>query len=124
MNIFVKTTTRDFISIWCCSIRDNERFKIKNNDHLTVAEYNIKRDSTISILIKQRGGGYIDNLREEINKSIGFDLNLIKRNELNIDLIFFDFNMAHKENYYFYNKFKIDVIGGFHSIDDIDSLKD
>ena len=84
----------------------------------------IERESTLHLVLRQRGGGYIDNFREELNKSIGFDLNLIKRNELNINLIFFDLNMTNKENYYYYNKFKIDVVGGFHAIDDINILKD
>lgn len=91
---------------------------------LTVAEYKIKRESTLHIVLKQRVGAYIDNLSEELNKSIGFILNLIKKKELNNNLIFFDLNMTNKENYYYYNKFKIDEVGGFHAIDDKSILKD
>ena len=68
-------------------------------------------------------GGYIDNLKEEsetsIAKKIGFDLNLIKRDELRINLIHFDPNMTNKENYEYFNKFKVDVVGGFYAMDDV-----
>ena len=72
-------------------------------------------------------GGYIDNLKKEAEtqfaKNIGFDMNLIKRDELNINLIHFDFNMTNEENYKYFNKFKVDVVGGFYAIDDINILK-
>ena len=31
--------------------------------------------------------------------------------------------MTSKENYLYYNNFKIDVVGGYHEIDDLDFLK-
>ena len=58
------------------------------------------------------GAGQIDNLKNEKSEDIVFDLNLIKRNELNINLIYFDLNITNKENYDHYNNFKIDVVGG------------
>ena len=70
-----------------------------------------------------RGGGYIDNILEEDNKGIGFDIKLIKRDILNINLIYFDLNLTNKENYYYFNKFKIDVVGGFHAADDLNILR-
>ncbi len=144
MQIFVKTLTGktitldvyplDTIKIVKSKIKDKNGIPIviqslifagkEIYNYTTVAENNIKAESTLHLVLKQRGGGYIDNLREELNKSIGFDLNLIKRDELNINLIYFDLNMTNKENYYYYNKFKIDVVGGFHAIDDINILKD
>jgi len=72
-------------------------------------------------------GGAIDNLKEEskseIAKKIGFDMNLIKRNELNINLIHFDLNMTNGENYKYFNNFKVNVVGGFHAMDDITIFK-
>ena len=66
---------------------------------------------------------YIDNLKEEEDKDIGFDLSLIKRNELYVNLIHFDTNMSNSENYRYYNDFKVDVIGGFQAIDKLDLLE-
>ena len=61
---------------------------------------------------------YVDNLIPEENKNIGFDLNLLKRQELYVNLIYFDTNMTNHENYRYYNDFKVDVVGGFHGMDD------
>ena len=73
------------------------------------------------------GGGYIDNLKEEskreLAQKIGFDMNLIKRDELNINLIHFDLHMTNGENYRYFNNFKVDVVGGFHAMDDINIFK-
>ena len=66
---------------------------------------------------------YIDNIVEEEDKDIGFDLSLLDRNELYVNLIHFDLNMLNDENYEYYNDFKVDVIGGFQAIDDLEMLK-
>ena len=72
-------------------------------------------------------GGCIDNLKDEsettLAKKIGFDLNLIKRDELRINLIHFDKNMTNGENYGYFNKFKVDVVGGFYAMDDVNIFK-
>jgi len=56
--------------------------------------YNIKQNDVIIMYFHLEGGGCIDNLKEEaktpIAKKIGFDMNLIKRDELHINLIHFD----------------------------------
>ena len=66
---------------------------------------------------------FIDNLIEEEDKDIGFDLSLLKRNELYVNLIHFDLNIRNNENYGYYNNFKVDVVGGFLAIDDLDLLE-
>ena len=66
---------------------------------------------------------YIDNLKEEEDKDIGFDLSLLKRNELYVNLIHFDTNICNSENYRYYNNFKVDVVGGFQAIDNLDLLQ-
>ena len=48
---------------------------------------------------------------------------MLERNELNVNLIHFDKNMTNKENYKYYNIFKVNVVGGFLAIDDINFLK-
>ena len=62
---------------------------------------------------------FIDNVIEEENKDIGFDLSLLKRDELNVNLIHFDKNMKNPENFKYYNNFKVDVVGGFLAMDDL-----
>ena len=64
----------------------------------------------------------IDNLKDEKYKKI-FDLSLLKRDELNINLIHFDLNIKLKENYEYYNKFKVDVVGGYIAMGSLDMLK-
>ena len=62
---------------------------------------------------------YIDKVKDEENKDIGFDLSLLKRDELNVNLIHFDLNISNKENYEYYNKFKVDVVGGYIAMDNL-----
>ena len=92
-----------------------------SEDQKTLTELNIKR--LITIPIDYWPGGCIDNIKNEIDLSIGFDMNLIKRNELNVNLIHFDLNMTNSENYEYFNNFKVDVVGGFYAIDDINIFK-
>jgi hypothetical protein len=47
----------------------------------------------------------------------------LKRIELNVNLIYFDSNLTNKENFRYFNDFKVDVVGGFHGIDDLNILK-
>ena len=66
---------------------------------------------------------YIDNVANEENKDIGFDLSLLKRTELRVNLIHFDLNMKNAENYKYYNNFKVDVVGGFYAMDNLDMFQ-
>ena len=66
-------------------------------------------------------GGAIDNIKDEIDLNI--DMKYIKRDELYVNLIHFDLKMINSENYGYYNKLKVDVVGGFYAIDDLDILK-
>ena len=66
---------------------------------------------------------HFDNIIPEKNKEIGFDLSLVKRNELYVNLIYYDLNIISPENFNYYNKLKVDVVGGFHAMDNIDMFK-
>ena len=70
-------------------------------------------------LINIEKEAFIDNLKEEENKEIGFDWSLLKREELHVNLIHFDLNITNKENYAYYNKFKVDVVGGYIAMDNL-----
>ena len=83
-------------------------------------------NNAVIFLVSERGidgAGPIDNLKNEESENIGFDMSLIKRKELNINLIYFDSQITNKENYEYYNNFKIDVVGGFYAIDNLNILK-
>ena len=98
---------------------------IKVDENKTFSEVGIKNYSNIHIIRIDDliGAGPIDNLNDEKAENLGFDLNLIKRNKLFINLIYYDLNITSKENYDYYINFKIDVVGGFYAIDNIDILK-
>ena len=104
-----------------------KHIRLKNDK--TLSYYNIKNFDylIIGFLYSFSYAGYIDNLKEEsetsIAKKIGFDMNLIKRNELNINLIHFDYNMTNEENYKYFNNFKVDVVGGFYAMDNVNIFK-
>ena len=90
----------------------------------TFYEENIENNSKIIIILPEgRICGAIDNLMNENAKNIGFDMSLIQRNELYINLIYFDSKMTNVENYTYYNNFKVDVVGGFHAIDNLNIFK-
>ena len=91
-------------------------FRDNNIKEYTVLKYN--KNPFITLL-----GGAIDNIKNESDYNIGFDLSLIKRDELNVNLIHFDKNMTNSENYGYFNNFKVDVVGGFYAIDDIDIFR-
>ena len=74
-----------------------------------------------SLIMKPRS--HFDKIIMEENKKIGFDLSLVNREPLYINLIHFDTNMTNKENYKYYTKFKVDVVGGFFAIDNIEIFK-
>ena len=95
----------------------------KLEDSNTISYYQIREGDTLNI-IPESIGACIDKLKEEIDTNIGFDLSLLKRNELHVNLIHFDSKMTNSENYGYYNRFKVDVIGGFYALDDIDILKE
>ena len=97
--------------------------KILLNDNKTLKDYKILNKQTIYLILRLRGG-FIDKLSKEEKKDIGFDLSLIKRNELNVNIIYFDLNLTNKENYIYYNKLKIDVVGIFYAIDELEILKE
>ena len=93
-----------------------------------LSDCNIQEGSMIKFAVYLVGGSSIDNLKDEgidltIAKKIGFDMNLIKRNELYLNLIYFDKNITNEENFEYFNNFKVDVVGGFHAIDDITIFK-
>ena len=52
-------------------------------------------------------------------KDIGFDISLLKMDQLYINLIYFDLNLTKGEQYKYFSNFQLDVIGGFYAMDDL-----
>ena len=98
----------------------NEEEELQNKNNNSNDDEN-NYDNKDSNQIKEEA--YIDQLLNEEDKDIGFELKLLKRNELYVNLIHFDQNITNPQNYEYYNKFKVDVVGGFFAIDDINILK-
>ena len=96
-----------------------------NNNNLGNNNYNNnnlnKKVEKPSNIIEE---AYIEKLEKEEDKDIGFDLGLLKRDKLYVNLIHFDSNLTNEENYYYFCKFKVDVVGGYHAIDNLEILKE
>jgi len=88
-----------------------------------ISSYDIKDYNIIEYIEMFKSGSCIDNIKEELDLNIGLNTQLIGRDELYINTIYFDLSMTNSENYNYLNKLKIDVVGGFHAIDDLDILK-
>ena len=126
----IKTGYRDIVKYWASGryIKGSGRLYVLNDgrkvddENSKISELNIK-DKYVKIDVFDPedviGAGPIDNLNNENAENLGFDLNLINRNELFINLIYFDLNMRNEENYDYYINFKIDVVGGFYAIDNL-----
>ena len=93
-------------------------------DDEQISSYDITDGNTINYIERFNAGGYIDYIKDETNLNIGFDTKFLNRDELYINLIYFDLAMTNSENYNYFNDFKINVVGGFHAIDDLNILKD
>ena len=100
----------------------NPRNKYKRQIYKKYKDININNFDIIDVFTGIVGGG-IDNIKDEIDLNIGFDMNLIKRDELYVNLIHFDLKMTNNENYGYFNTFKVNVVGGFYAIDDLDIFK-
>jgi len=98
----------------------NKFLRFHNN--IELPNLNLNNYDIIDVYTGIVGGG-IDNLKTEIDLNIGFDLNLIKRDELYVNLIHFDLKMTNSENYKYFNAFKVNVVGGFYAIDDLNILQ-
>jgi len=65
---------------------------------------------------------YIDPIYNEYD-FFGFDLVLLEKDKLYVNLIYFDTNINNGENYKYYNYFKVDVVGEFQAIDNLGLLE-
>ena len=100
-------------------------------DNETLAHYNIEEGTVLQLALKKRVY-FDDNLKDVMIKFYEEDIkqievskyikNNLKENELNVNLIHFDLNMSNQQNYKYYTKFNINVIGDFKAIDDLSIL--
>ena len=66
---------------------------------------------------------YYDNIKDETDLLIGFDPDVVLKNreELKINLIYFDKKLTKSnDSYDYYKKFKVNVVGGFYASDETD----
>ena len=101
-------------------------FSKKKNDN-NIINIEKEKEPNNEIIIDQKEKNEEDNY-SQIDNNFSFEKGeflkkYMKRDELNINLIYFDLNMTNKENYKYFSKFKVDVVGGFHAIDDLNVLK-
>jgi len=99
---------------------NDEKENIINN-----SKSNIIFDKNINLNLEQTEENKVKIKNE---KTINFDKDefskkYLKRDKLNVNLIYFDLNMTNKENYRYFNKLKVDVVGGFHAIDNLNILE-
>ena len=96
-------------------------YKITEETTLTLAKNNIvKFDENLK-------DGMIDFFEDGSKKQKNaseYIQNKLKNNELNVNLIHFDLNIASPENYLYYNEFKINVVCDFIAIDNLDILQE
>lgn len=60
----------------------------------------------------------------EIDLDIGFDKRLLSREELKINLIYYDEELTtSKDSYDYYKRFKVNVVGGFFAYDEKEDYK-
>ena len=112
------------LSLGCQILEDNQ----------TIESYNINEDSTLTLVVK-KVAKYINNLKDRLinyfenneRKEIKvseYIKNKLKKNELNVNLIHFDINLMSIENYFYFNEFKVNVVGDFLRIDDYSILEE
>ena len=108
----------------------NYNLGYNNNNNLGNNYYNnnldINNNNNINKIVKKPNiieEACIDKLKKS-DKDIGFDLSLLNRDKLYVNLIHFDTNLTKNNNYYYFCKFKVDVVGGYHAIDDLEILKE
>ena len=68
----------------------------------------------------------IDNIKDEKDLYIGFDPDVVLKNreELKINLIYYDENITKSyDSYKYYKRFKVNVVGGFYAADEMDIFK-
>ena len=85
---------------------DYDKFEIKNED--------IKLEACI------------DNIKDDKDLFIGFDPDVVLKNreELKINLIYFDEKITKSnDSYDYYKRFKVNVVGGFYASDEIDIFR-
>ena len=74
--------------------------------------------------LKDRLINYFENNERKEIKVSEYIKNKLKKNELNVNLIHFDINPMSIENYFYFNEFKVNVVGDFLRIDDYSILEE
>ena len=94
---------------------NNKTIKEKDKKIIELDLEDITLDKN-KLIIEQEKDIIFEENEDELDKKY------LKIDKLNVNLIHFDLNMTNKENYIYFNNFKVDVVGGFYAIDDLDIL--
>ena len=87
-----------------------------------------KVDSGPTFILSESGcyKGLIDKIKDDEDLSFGFNPNQVIKNreELKINLIYFDENLTNSNlSYNYYKKFKVNIVGVFYASDEIEIFK-
>ena len=94
-------------------------------DKTKLSDYGINKGSTIYMFHRLDSGSIIkkDDSKEKINDFFKNYDKLFVKNELLVNLIYYCSDLKSKENYTYYNLFKVDVVGEYYAIDDLEIFK-
>ena len=102
-------------------LSEKNEYDEANETNKIIEDTNNKKNEineNYEVIEEKKGDIKTNNIKDDFKK-----IKLYERDELYVNLIHFDLKMANKENYMNYNKFKVDVVGGFYAIDDYNILK-
>ena len=101
--------------------KDNNEIKNENNNELNILNKEENNDLLSNNIPhnNQNNNEIIHEQKEIIIDKDIFDKNNLIRNELYLNLIYFDLKLERNENYKYLNRFNLDVIGYYHAINDL-----
>jgi len=98
--------------------KENDTFE-KDRDEDLKDKKEIKEYSEIKLNKDIIPCSYLDEF-----KDFGFDISLLNMDQLYVNLIYFDLNLKNREQYGYFSKFQVDIVGGFYAADSLDIFEE